>query len=472
MKLFINFSFVLLFIATSFANNITNNLIKLPKHFKTEKTFSGDLNDNESFHLIFSKNKQNKMYTIHPFLFNGKEITEINPFENNEELNIISFHKKNNILTLLLSYKEKKKDFLKRVNINLITKKITESTPTNHEDFSAVIRNKNNSILLYKEDDKISINKYDGDDKKEDYSFELKKYSPYEDFFKNEGINPIKNDEFIANGSVASLRVYFEDNKLIFTKDDYKKNYTKLFSFNLDSKENNQLSSIEKHYIYTKENLKKLTSFYKNKKLYLFGNNKKNGIIKIYDLKSNNSKDINLDASLISKIQGNDNFEGFKDFLKQAGKNKHKTTITANATTNNNIKVRVDYVDANYSYNYNWWWHHQQFMMMQHQMMMRQVNFSTPGGFGPVQPNDFHFKSYLIKKEKRYFELVINQNNDLLDTNEETIYKEINKEKYIDKLEDISDLKKESSCFLKDSFRYIGYSRTLKAFTIMTNKLK
>jgi hypothetical protein len=199
---------------------------------------------------------------------------------------------------------------------------------------------------------------------------------------------------------------------------------------------------------------------------------KKNGYIKIYDINTKKVlKEISIDNNLNAFIKGNEDFDGIENFLKKANKVKHNATITVNKTKNNNLKIRVDYVNKTYSYNYNWWWHHHHFMMHQ-QMIMNQVNFSRPGGFGPVQPNDFHFKNYLIKKGKRYFELVLNQNYVLLNTNEDTIYKEVNKQKYIDQLEKITDLKKESSCFLKDSFRYIGYSRNLNAFTIMTNKLK
>jgi hypothetical protein len=39
------------------ATEIFNNQIKIPKHYKTENTFSGDLSDTNSFHLIFAKNK-------------------------------------------------------------------------------------------------------------------------------------------------------------------------------------------------------------------------------------------------------------------------------------------------------------------------------------------------------------------------------------------------------------------------------
>lgn len=484
MKLFINFSFVLLFIATSFANTITNNIIKLPKHFKTEKTFSGDLNDNESFHLIFSKNKQNKMYTIHPFLFNGKEITEINPFENNKEFSTISFHKKNNILTLLLSYKEKKKHLLKRVSINLLTKKVTENTPIDHEDFSTVITNKSNSILLYKTDDKISIKKFDGNDKQKSFSFELKKDSSYKDFFKDQNISTIKTDEFVANGSTQQVKLYYKDNILYFTKEgdkplnvnvagfslnNKKKSVTQFLKFDLNTNTEPEYFSFKN---YSDKKFNKATSYFSDRKLFQIAMTKKKGYIKIYDINTKKAiKEISIDNNLNAFIKGNEDFDGIEIFLKKASRVKHNATITVNKTKNNNLKIRVDYVDKTYSYNYNWWWHHHQFMMQQ-QMIMNQVNFSRPRGFGPAQPNDFHFENYLIKKSKRYFELVLNQNYDLLDSNEDTIYKEVDKQKYIDQLEKITDLKKESSCFLKDSFRYIGYSRNLNAFTITTNKLK
>ncbi|MDE0535533.1 hypothetical protein, partial [Tenacibaculum sp. L6] len=178
---------------------------------------------------------------------------------------------------------------------------------------------------------------------------------------------------------------------------------------------------------------------------------------------------IKLDQSLTQQLVQKHNFKGFDDFLKAAGKSKYNTTLTINNTEDGNLKVRVDYVNIEYSYHYNWWWHHR---MMHMHMMHQQIQFNAPAGFGPTQPNDFHFNTYDIPKEKRYFEFVINNQNEVIsNTKTKTLYKEVDKKEYIDKLEEIQDYKQESSCFLENSFRFIAYSKKNKGFIIQTNTL-
>jgi len=470
MNLFLKISFVFLFVHISYANDV----IKLPKHFKTENTFSGDLSATNSFHLVFSKNKKNKMYSVHSFLFDGENVIKLTPFENKKSYSLLSFHKKNDVLSLLLTYKIKKDNYLQRVDINTTTKEITKKEPALHKDFVTVIRDDNRSIVIYKSDEDFSIFQYNGTDNVLKSTLKLdKENKAYDDFFEGKKIDAVKTNEFVANGSTLNSRVYLDNSDLIFTKENTKDNYTEVVKVSLNDKELKR-SEIKK-YDNKREGkaYKKFTSFYQNNKIFQFGNDKKEANIKIYNTNNSNNTDIKIDDSLVSKIKGNDSFSGIESFLKQAGKNKHNTTITVNPTKNNKLKVRVDYVDITYSYHYNWWWHHHQFMMWQQQnMIMNNVRSSIPSGFGPRQPNDLYFNSYIIKKEKRYFELLLNTNNEIL--NEElpdNIYKEIDKKEFIDKLENMKDIKHESSCFLKNSYRYIGYSKKLKGFIIQTNKI-
>ncbi|WGH74614.1 hypothetical protein P8625_10990 [Tenacibaculum tangerinum] len=468
MNLLLKFSFFFLFVSMSYANTV-RNLVTLPKHFKVEDTFSGDLSEKESFHLIFSKNKQNRKNTVHSFIYDGKTITELQPFESVEKYSLISFHKKQGILSLLLSYKEKNKEYIRRVDINLNTKEIKQETPFVHEDYLSSIRENDRSILIYKTKEEITISQFIGinQPKKFTYTFR-KKNDDYSTFFNENKLEAIKTNEFIANGSTANFRVYFDENHLIFTKESTSDNITNVVTVPLDEKD--FIPSKIKTFTNKKADgiYKKFTSFYFDSKIYQFGNDKKTGSIKIHHITTNKSKLINVDDSLSSKIKGNDAFAGVTAFLKQAGKNKHKTTITANPTKNNKIKVRVDYVNIDYSYHYNWWWHHQQFMMWQQQNMMRTI----PSGFGPSQPNDIYFNTYTFAEEKRYFEILLDSEGNLLNEElPETMYKEIDKKKYIEKLEEIKDFKYESSCFLKNSFRFISYSRKQQGFIFQTNKL-
>ncbi len=454
-------------------NSFANNFIKLPKHFKTENTFSGNLSDNRSFHLVFSKNKKNKMYTVHSFLFDGDKITELTPFENKKSYSVLSFHQDKDILSLLLTYKIKKDSYIQRVDVNTMTNEIIKNEPKEHDDFLTVIRDNNRSILLYKNDDKFVISQFNGTNEVVEFTLNLKENIEFKDFIGSTSIDAVKTDEFVANGSTLSSRVYLDQSNLIFTKENVSDNYTELVKIPLNNLE--LLPSKIKRFDNKKEvkAFKKFTSFYHNNKIYQFGNDKKEANVKIHNINTNSSTNININSSLDSKIKGNESFSGMEEFLKKAGKNKYNTTITVNPTKDNHVKVRVDYVDVNYSYHYNWWWHHQQFMMwQQHNMMMNNIRTSVPGGFGPSQPNDLYFNTYLIEKEKRYFELLLNDSNEILNDNSSKYkYKDVDKKKYIKKLESISDLRHESSCFSENSYRYIGYSRKLKGFIFQTNKI-
>lgn len=475
MNKVIFFAFAVLFVCKSFATTIIDGVVKLPKHFKVENTFSGDLSDTKSFHLIISKNRKTKQYTVHSYLYDGENITEIQPFQNEKAYEVVSFHQKNNQLTLLLSYKKKRNLFLKPVSINLKTNYVTEGEAVSHEDFSTSFREKNRSVLVYKTDDKFIVKEFDGNQKPTESSYtfsgkkdELKKY------LKNNSIIPIKTDEFVKNGATSELKGYLNGKKLTISKENEDDNETNVITLNFAEK-NISPSKIK---TFTNKNgekdFKKSTSYINNNKLYQLGLNKKGGKVKISDIETQETNNtINLDASLASKIKGNKEFQGIEKFLKNAGKNKYNATITVNPTKNKKVRVRIDYVNRDYNYHYNWWWHHHQFMMWQHQQMMNNIRVNVPSGFGPRQPNDGAFESVTIKKEKRFFELVIDTNGLISDEElPEANFKEIDKKEYIDRLDDIRDIKKESSCFLKNDFRYFGYSKKQKGFVFKTDKIK
>ena len=474
MKTILHFSLLILLSIQIQANTIFTNTISLGKNFKIENTFSGNFEDKTSFHLIFSKDKANKNYAVHSYLYDGENIINFDKISNSKAYNLVSFHKNGTVLSLLLGYKVKKDAFIQHITINTATKEIKKAKALKNEDVFTNIRQKNRSIIIYKTDDNLSFVSYGKSLEPETNSYNLKDFdSDLNSFFDEDGAEAVKTDEFVANGSVASFKVYNEGDHLIFTKDDSKNNLTRVIDFNY---KNDNLKEVKIHKITNDDKnikYKKLSTYYQNGKLFQFSNNKKVGNIKITDIKNDKSNTINL-AKLNSKqLKTGSDFQNIEKFLKNSGKNAYKTTITANTTRDKNVKVRVDYVDINYGYHYNWWWHHHQFMMWQQQMMhhqIQQIRQSVPSGFGPSAPVDYDPTVYL-KSEKRYFEFTINIDNTIIDDNSETTYKEIDKKKYIDKLEDVKGIKHKSSCFLDESFRYIAYSKKLKGFIFQTNKI-
>ncbi|CAL2088402.1 hypothetical protein [Tenacibaculum sp. 190524A05c] len=467
------FVLVLTFLSTALiANENLTETIKLEKHYKVENTFSGDLYENTSFHFIFAKNKKTKEKEILGYLYNGAQVEKLENISSKKELSIISFHSTTSHLTVLFSYKEKKNEFLKRVVYDLSTKKITENESSSNEDMEASFRTKNKSVLIFKNDDKLFFKSFTEDKKAKESSYTFKDdKDPIKIFFEDNHISTIKTDEFVANGSTSELKAYLENDKIIFTKEDEKQNKCSVLALSLS--EETIIPQPILNFTNTSPNkkFKKTVSYYSNGKLFLVSLSKKMGGLKIFDIAKNQElNSIAFDQNLVSQLKTSTAFDGIEKFLKNAGKNKYNPTVTVNKTTSDKLVIRMDYVDVNYGYKYNWWWHHQQFFMWQQQFYMQQMQMNMPSGFGPSQP-EYFFPS-ITKDEKHYFELLIDLNGKLL--NEElprTMYNEVDKKQFVDTLEKIKSIKHESSCFLKDSFRYIGYSKKLKSFIFQTNKI-
>ena len=471
----------------SFANTVNNNVISIPKHYKTENTFSGNLSNNNSFHLIFTKNKKTKNYEVFSYLFNGEKTVELPSLITKQSYNIVSFHQKNEVLSLLLSYNIKKKSFIKKVDFNLKTKTKTDFKETSHEDLLTSIRGKDKSILIYKTDEAFRVLTYPGNLEPILKELTFIDNSEVKKFFKNTSVTSVKTDEFVANGATSKVRLYYENNTLFFTRDSDEPFNVSVIGISLNNKRANitevlkfDLSGLNlSPEFLTFENgggekFKKATSFFTKEKLFQLALSKKVGFISISDVHSGKLLNtISLDNSISNYVKGNVDFQGIENFLNNAGRNKYNATITANKTKSDKVRIRVDYVDITYSYNYNWWWHHQMFMMQQQQFQMQNIHRNIPSGFGPNALDDYVFENAVVDKEKRFFELLIDAKGNLLkDELPSTLYKEIVKENYINKLEDISDFKFESSCFLENSFRFIAYSKSLKQFSIQSNKLK
>ena len=144
------------------ANEVITNRITLAKHYKTESTFSGNLSKENSFHLIFTKNKKTKNFEVFSYLFDGQNILSLAPILSEKSYGVVSFHQKDAVLSLILSYKKKRKTYIKRIDYNLTTKVKSESEAIPHNDFLTSIRQKEQSILIYKDKETFSVLSFTG----------------------------------------------------------------------------------------------------------------------------------------------------------------------------------------------------------------------------------------------------------------------------------------------------------------------
>lgn len=98
-----------------FAKSVDPNEITIPKHYKIENTFSGDLVNNSSFHLIFAKNKKTKSFKVFSYLFDGNTIEELPSLKNDKSYGILSFHEENSFR--YIAYIKKSKSFIIKTEI-------------------------------------------------------------------------------------------------------------------------------------------------------------------------------------------------------------------------------------------------------------------------------------------------------------------------------------------------------------------
>ncbi|HHC80026.1 MAG TPA: hypothetical protein ENK46_09105 [Flavobacteriia bacterium] len=446
------------------------DVIKLPKYFSVKSTFSGNLSDNESFHLIFTKDTRTKKFVVFPYFYNGISTEKFKQLVSDEPYSLVSFHYDNDIVSVFLSYKVRNDYFLKKISLYRLTKEVKQSEPFPHNDFLTSIRNKDKSIFIYKSKDRFLVRQFNKNEPNINSELDIQKtQNVIEIFFEDNKVVAVKTDEFVSNGPTSKIKVYYIDGKLVFTKVIRALNQTEILEVFLGNEK--LTTSLRSFSMTTKDYYKKMASFVVDGTLFQLGVSKDRGSIKIWDYL--NKKELNvipIDGSLNSKIVKGNDFVDFSKFLKQSARRKHIPTITVNKASDNLFRLRVDYVDVTYSYNYNWWMFHQK-MMMHQQMQMQQAMNSVPR-FGPDDPGDITFDTYTIKNDNRFFEIVLDDKGRIVQERPQSIYGEINKKEYIEKLEELSDIKYESSCFLKIGFRYFGYSKSSKGFVIYTEKLK
>lgn len=480
-----NLIFIVLFLFTATTVIGSDQVeIKIPRYNKKINTFSGKYSDTQSFHIIFTRNLRKRNYESFFYLYDGKQVINFPILENHESYDVVSYHSKNGVINLILSYTSKERDYKRIVSYDTTSLSIKQSNPISHQDFLTSISEKEESVLIYKSDKSFRISHFIGSQEPQKKSLDISRIHVLYKFFNEQSVSVIKTDEFVANGSTNSIRIYKDKNILYFTRDSNKplntsiknlsfnnmnSNITQLFSLNLNEDTiNTRFFTIRSNNIIE---FKKTISFVKDHKLYQLSLSKKNGVISIADIyDASKQKSYFLDTSIAKYINGNSSFSGIDDFLKNANKSKYIPTLTINKTMSNNLRIRLDYVDINYYYN-NYWFHH--WHMQQHQIFMQQnMQRLVPTGFGPFTENDTTFENATVLLEKRFFELIVDPNGVLLESdNTKLFYKQYNKKKYYKVLNENKKLKHISSCFLENDFRGFAYNKKTKRFIFENYKL-
>jgi len=213
---------------------------------------------------------------------------------------------------------------------------------------------------------------------------------------------------------------------------------------------------------------KKTTSFVINNKVYQFKINKDRAEVLAFDLNGNQISEIELtESNIYNKAI---KFKNLETFLKKANRGNNEPTITLNRTKSNNFLVRLDYVSIN-SYNYYNDW----FFRFQQNQFLNQQQFNVPTRFGGPSPqyyDDIAFNTTQIINQDYHFDIVIDSNDNILkEAQEELVYKDIDKQKYDEIINNSYNYKYTSGIVIGDQFRYFVYHKDSKSFRVFKKNL-
>lgn len=467
--------FCLLFLCVASFTNANEKIIFKPNDDqKVESSFSADIDQESSIHLIIFRDKAQQKFGIKPFFVD--EFEEVNDLEIvyfNKQPKIVSFHlsKEDSVLSLLTTVHSSKGKSIDIFDFDVVSGSVIKDSMFFDNEYTTV-RLPEKTILVSNDEDKNKLkittvnNSWDAYDLT--YAFEGENLKFYKPIFQS---NPdvININEFVENGSVKRSKLYVQEDQLIF---DYKSDDSyKVMKLNHRFEEEPIFHEIK---IEGFDKVKDVGTYIFDHNSFLFINTKEN--LHLWSHDTETGKNL-MKENLNLKLKELVTHQKLQNLIKKSKRGRFALTGTINATENQNMLVTIDYVDTReYQYNYNWWFHHwfmdQQMMMMQMQQqqminqMNQQLNMNNFGGPHPGFENlVYNSERQNTIEEDNSIQFMINQNFEIQSTNEgEPIRKKIYKEKIIDKLNTMTRVKHSSVAFTQDSARYIYFSKKDNCF--------
>lgn len=432
--------------------------VEVPDTMYLQGTYSSETSNDGSFHLMILQDKSTKDYVIKPiFISNDEQLLIFNEVPVSYLPEIISHHSSNNISSFV-TYNDKEKTVAVH-NFNTIDKTYTTSFIDEVKTLGLLFRLDNKTLLFdySKKEKTLNYTEISTNNKIAKRTINIP--AEYQKKFEKLHVTPpINQNEFVEKGPLNSLKAHIIENKLVITEDLEDSKQTTVLSMSLDNKDRFSFKKLQ----VGKTNIEKIKDY----NSYLFENNlytivvgKKEFEIKIFDAEKElliNSLSLRNDIS-----KGFEDIKRLADYLDVVSKGRIRPTITANKTIEDHIKITIDQADKNlYYYNYDWSWHHQ----MMHQQMMEQVQQRLPTGFGPNPIEyDNHQGVYFKKEDPKPIIIIINKQGEILqDAKNETVLKNIDKEKNLKIFEEDKDYKNISASFSSTTMNYIYQDRKSK----------
>lgn len=458
---------------------VPNKEIKLEKTQKVLSTFSGNINDTSSFHLILTKNLKDNKHNILPFIFEEEGVNEIPAIEFDNKFEFMSFHTNGDVITLITKTKIGKETSVDVMDIDISNGEVTRSDQIfGIEDLKTVVRAQNKNVLLYVNELEMStVTIHSANDFQE--SFVIKN-NQNEEFFtrlEERQIDAIKTNEYTEDGSVNEFKAYLIGEELIVTQDDQLLGQTNVLKLPT-TVDGQQFIEIETFTQKSKKRFKKNSSYINNNKLFQLRVGKEHIDLNIFELDNGDVKTVDLNTANV--LRHSSDKEATENFIKGSLKNRNQPTLAINAATNNSYSIRLNYENKKkYRYFDNWWWHHdwmwQQNLMFDQMVRdhQRQLRNNLPK-FGPnsTTPEYLLYDHLGMKKKNTAFELGLNANGEVVPISDiKSVFKAIDKKAYIEKLEEDKYLRHTSSTFTDEFCSFITYNRKTKTFTIKREQL-
>ncbi|MEG9328030.1 hypothetical protein V6B16_08780 [Salinimicrobium catena] len=463
-RIFTYFFLLFIFILQPSTILAEGTIFKLESHQKLTGTFSGDIDQENSVHLMIFKDKDAGNYGIIPFFINAQdELISLEHIQMEDEPSVVSFHfnPSTSNLTLLLKQGRRTDKQLEIIDLNINSNTISKSQIEDYEDAYLVIREKNRSFLIIKEKDNLEINTIFDSQRKisENFSFKGENKSLFNRIFETTP-ETINTNEYVKNGSINPSKVYFYNDRLIFDHISEEK-YTTL-SINPEDNSHLAFSEFELKGV---NKVRDINSFIFKSKAFLFINNKEDINLRSYDLETGEMiKDLFLQQEFSHYFDS----EILEKLIKKSSRKANRLTGTVNEGPENSMVVTMDFVSArNYFYHYNWWWHHQflhQQMMWQNQMMQQHMQMNT---FGP-NPDSYMSEIFPAANSQSVKLLIDKDLNVLAGKDVLTLRPEIDKEKHIEKFQNDRKVKNVTLAFTRRSGRAVYFSKETDLIHVKT----
>ncbi len=468
---------LLLFLATPvlFASEIFS--YQLSKTEKLEGTYTADIGNGNSIHFAILKNTDTKSFEMTPFYVDAsRKVKRLQAFTSKQMFSILSYHFSNGAVCVV-NYDEGKKQ-VQFVDFNLETGAVKKSVREMKDPPSNVFRLSDRTLLVTFDKKKHIVDMQTVTDSEHIVQTQVAISKDNEKLFRaltDQTPDAINQHEFVSNGSIMERKGYLMGDELVYTMEKGKQQM-QLFRFAVQGGNDFAHSVIETGFA---KETKDVSNYYYDKKMVFLGVGKQDIQLKTFDaLTSLPLRQISLAENLKGIVADST----LQQYTKTALKSAIKSTVTINKTKAGKLAFRLDNVEqAKYNYHYNWyshhWMMHQQMIMhqqwmQQQQMMNQQRMMNSARGFGPAPILDESLL-YLAKEKKLpSIEFVLDADLQTANhANEETIYKNIDKDKYLDIYKDNKTMKNLTSSFTDTDMRYICYNPKTKTISIAFDPL-